>query len=402
LAVKLLSNIGGGTTITFDINPNSDSPWHSQSALAQGAYKVEAAPDADFSEPKDIMYVNLKANQASSTGGTAPTNTPPQTRPRSGRGTSGRGNYVTPRTNTRTATRRTPAPVENTSRKGYVWFVFPTVMFNELNTQQHCTGTIKYMDWTTWYDTWDPNALPAEQTKDLFQNIVTPEDIKIKFDVNSEVTLGVEIQLNSVPNATATIYKGPNDSLTSEPFSTHQDAECILKITQTGIPYVLQYELKDDFAAALQQGLDPYKTPRKYNVTIGTNEGMTRAGLQQDTTTISNSILLDLGNASNFGSSTIKMNIVPTPDGQNYGLEELIKYLDYIETSFAESFAKRKWVIELIDKATLKPEDPYEWEGVDTNGDGTPDQAPPPGVLLDFDPFDDVYNQIERMIIYLE
>jgi hypothetical protein len=389
---------GSGANANFNVKPSGDSPYYS-SSMTEGAYKIEISPySGDFS-PKKMMWVNLKANQA---GTTTTQDSPPIRRPRRGRGrgSSGRGNYVTPRTSRRSSRRRTPAPQQGTKRKGYVWFVVPMLMFNEQNISQHCDIKVYYLDWSNWYDTWDPNSLPPEENKSLFNSgVVTLQDIKIKFDANSEVTTKIEIKLNKPSNSSTSIWTGENESLSSETHSLVSDGEIVMKITQLGTPYVLQYKLKDDFAANLVAGTDPYKNPREFNVSLGGNAANDRQTLMGNTNTISNTILLDIGKLSNV-SGTIKMDIIPPPQpGSN--LEKLIKYLDYIESSLQTAFVNRRWIIEIIDKSTLRPEDPYEWPGVDTNGDGKGDSNPT-GAHLDFDPFDDVYNQLERLIIYLK
>jgi len=60
-------------------------------------------------------------------------------------------------------------------------------------------------------------------------------------------------------------------------------------------------------------------------------------------------------------------------------------YLQQVDTEVGGSFASRHWLIEIIDKSSMKPTETYHGP----NGE-------------DFDVTDAVYNQLERAIIYVE
>ncbi|GEM_PF-3400166 len=392
----VFGQVGGAAGGSFSIDANSDSPWMVQNPGA-GAYKVEISPYASDFAAKSLLYINIKTNQStSSTSGTgsggSSSDSAPVTRPQSGRGTGSTANYVTPRTDTRSAQRVTPAPAAGTLRKGYVWFVVPTLMFNDNNFNDHCSGTIKYMNWTAWYDTWDPSSLPPEQQKSLFPSPMSnPEDIKIKFNTQNEVALSMTLTFNSPGSGSVSIPEGP-DGGTAKSYSLGTDGAVVLKITQIGQPYVLGLKFKDDFATLLtddnQANDNQIMIPGDFNVDGGTSVFDANA-IRGTTSTISEFFMVNIGSLSSLGNLTFEF--IPQPQS-GYGVPEIVKYLDAIEGKLMQSFTTRKIVIEIIDKQTLRPDEGYSHSVTTTTGT----------VSIDFDPTDNIYNQLERLTIYLE
>ena len=166
-------------------------------------------------------------------------------------------------------------------------------------------------------------------------------DPKITMDLSDKVTTKLEIALND-----GGISGGSG---------------IVFKLTQTGIPYLIGRRLANNFVQKLLDGDIPYTDPTGTNFSIACT-GSTLATIPQQSQ----------GTPYIFGfqdvqGKTIEIKIIPTPseaaiDGNNL---KVVKYIDYIEANFEDVFDDRYWMVEIIDKNTMIPEEGGEVEMLD-------------------------------------
>lgn len=351
----LFGKLTGATEETLTIPPNSGIPWTSQPP-EEGKYEVKVYPDREtLGEEGKELFINISTISGAVSGTSG--DRPAQTRPARGRGSRGRGSYVPPRSQRRSS-RRTPVVREG--KKEYVFYVCSRI----LPIDNAPNLTVRYANWQSWYDNADPNHIP---TVDQPTAIYDSSRGKNVIYVDHRIPIKVEI---------------PISSLSDMPTG----ASLVIKLTQSGAPYLLGLKYIDGMFPLRRHmeerngryaGAEDYIDPEDPNGIPGVGVGAT-------------TFMFD----GKHGGGKVIFDIVPhitslndsEGNGPNGNATFIIQYLDKVNGDLGGMFTNRYWLIEIIDKASMKPTEVYSHPNCDA----------------DFDIMDAVYNQLERMIIYVE
>ncbi len=341
----------------FDIKTNINVPCYKH--LPKAKYKVQVASKPGFKE-QDILYINIKAYAP-------PATNPPRARTRPVRGRrSRRGGYIVPRRGSRRSRRRTPVTPKASDRKEYIFHVVPKLISKRYST-------VTYVNWGAWYANADPNNIPnPDKPLSLFKTLKNGNPL-IGIDINSKVPTEVNLFVCDFNDA---------------------EAELVVRIFQSGTPYLLREGFVPNAfplvrtVGKLNIGSDPKKPSDATGITL---PGVVPVEFFVDCKFPPKKRRTG-GNKKPNGKE-IKITIIPPitslkdkdGDPPKGNINFILKYLEFVENNLSASFDDRYWVVEMIDKQTMRPSEEYH------SSYGT-----------DYDITDNVYNTVERIKIYIK